>query len=437
MGFHFFWHYIVRTVKLFIGIVVLLIASVFISQVVHAATTSAVSSSKADPAAVQAQIDQRNKELADIQKQIIENQQKLSETQQQKQTVSSELNNLNTTIRQVDLGISASQISLQKLGLEIGNLQDDLASAQDDFSQKQAAMAAVFQNIQVKDQENPLLAFVGSKSLSDGLQSVQNLVSLNQTLALKALELQESYRVMQNTLTSAQKKKSDKELETENLKNRKIIVAELKNDKTKLLQETKKKESAYQQSLDDLAKRQAEIAAEIDSMESSLRGKIDYKEIPKAGVGILMTPVENPVVTQEHGYTQSARKLYRGKYHNGLDFGAPIGTPIFAAYDGKVVSVANQDLYCRRGAYGKYIAIQHPINLTTLYGHLSLQLVHEGDSVKRGQLIGYSGNTGYATGPHLHFGVYDSSTFYIGPSKSCGPKMPFGGDLNPRDYLSL
>lgn len=437
MDSYFFWHMVRTSILFATGVIVFLIGGAGGIGFTYAASAPAVSPGKINTTSVQAQIDQRNKELSDIQKQIIQNQQKLSETQQQKQTVSSELSTLNTTIKQVDLGISASQVSLQKLGLEIGTLQDDLVSAQDDLSQKQVAMASVFQNIQVKDQENPLLAFVGSKSLSDGLQSVQSLVSLNQTLALKALELQESYRVMQNTLTSTQKKKNDKELESENLKNRKIIVADLKDEKTKLLQETKKKESAYQQSLDDLAKRQAEIAAEIDSMESSLRGKIDYKEIPKAGVGVFMAPVENPIVTQEHGYTQSAKKLYRGKYHNGLDFGAPIGTPVFAAYDGKIVSVANQDLYCRKGAYGKYIAIQHPINLTTLYAHLSLQLVREGDSVQRGQLIGYSGNTGYATGPHVHFGVYDSSTFYIGPSKSCGPKMPFGGDLNPRDYLSL
>jgi len=70
------------------------------------------------------------------------------------------------------------------------------------------------------------------------------------------------------------------------------------------------------------------------------------------------------------------------------------------------------------------------IGLTTLYGHLSRIVVQKGDFVKRGQVIGYSGQTGYATGPHLHFTVYAKTTFYMGPSKVCGP-MPYGGDLNP------
>jgi len=422
-------------IGIFGGAICVGIFLLFITTHTLAATTSNTPSSEGS---VQAQIDQRNKELEDIQKKILENQQKLSATQQQKQTISSELNRINTTIKQVDLGISSSKITVKKLDLEIGSLQKDIASAQDDFAQKQTALSEIFKEMQTHDQENPLIAFMSTKSLSDGLQSMQGLVDLNQSLSLKAAELQESFTVLQSTLSNTQQKKTSKELEAENLKNRKVIAAELQQEKTKVLQDTKKKESAYQQSLDDLAKRQAEIAAEIDDMEAQLRGKINYQDIPKAGKGVLEIPLESVIVTQEHGYTKSAKKLYKSQYHNGLDFGAPVGTPLFAAYDGKIVSVANQDLYCRKGAYGKYVAIQHSvINLTTLYGHLSLQVVHEGDSVKRGQLIGYSGNTGYATGPHLHFGVYDSSTFYIGPSKSCGPKMPFGGDLDPRDYLSL
>jgi murein DD-endopeptidase MepM/ murein hydrolase activator NlpD len=78
--------------------------------------------------------------------------------------------------------------------------------------------------------------------------------------------------------------------------------------------------------------------------------------------------------------------------------------------------------------------INHTNNLTTLYGHFSRLLVQKGDTVTRGQIIGYSGETGFATGPHLHFTVYAQSTFYMGQSKTCGP-MPYGGDLNPTGYL--
>jgi murein DD-endopeptidase MepM/ murein hydrolase activator NlpD len=83
--------------------------------------------------------------------------------------------------------------------------------------------------------------------------------------------------------------------------------------------------------------------------------------------------------------------------------------------------------------------------LTTLSAHLSRYVVENGESVTRGQLIGYVGKTGYATGPHLHFTIFASNTippasagFPEGTqaSRVCGP-MPVGGDVNPMQYLSL
>jgi len=101
-----------------------------------------------------------------------------------------------------------------------------------------------------------------------------------------------------------------------------------------------------------------------------------------------------------------------------------------------VAETGNQDKFCPKGAYGRFIVINHTNNLTTLYGHLSLidPSIAKGVIVKRGDIIGYVGKTGYATGPHLHLTVYASATFYMGKSRSCGP-MPYGGYLNPADYL--
>ena len=98
------------------------------------------------------------------------------------------------------------------------------------------------------------------------------------------------------------------------------------------------------------------------------------------------------------------------------------------------MALGDQDQYCRKGAYGKYIIIKHQNNLATLYGHLAGFNTAIGSIIGRGDVIGYLGSTGYATGPHLHFTVYDASTYAMRSSVSCG-LMPSGGDLDPTKYL--
>lgn len=83
--------------------------------------------------------------------------------------------------------------------------------------------------------------------------------------------------------------------------------------------------------------------------------------------------------------------------HRGIDYGAPVGTPIYASGDGKVTDSA------MRGANGNYVSIQHSSNYTTKYLHLSKRMVKAGQRVKQGQVIGYVGCTGLCSGPHLHY----------------------------------
>jgi len=86
-----------------------------------------------------------------------------------------------------------------------------------------------------------------------------------------------------------------------------------------------------------------------------------------------------------------------GRLHAGLDFGTPIGTPIYAASNGTVTAVGPAS------GYGQWVKLQHPGNVTTVYGHISHWTVTVGQPVQAGQLIAYSGNEGRSTGPHLHF----------------------------------
>jgi murein DD-endopeptidase MepM/ murein hydrolase activator NlpD len=85
--------------------------------------------------------------------------------------------------------------------------------------------------------------------------------------------------------------------------------------------------------------------------------------------------------------------------HDGIDIAAKAGSPILAAGDGVVVAAG------ARGGYGQAVEIKHGSGVTTLYGHASKLLVHPGEHVTQGQPIATVGETGRATGPHLHFEV--------------------------------
>ncbi|MEH6627384.1 MAG: M23 family metallopeptidase [Motiliproteus sp.] len=89
------------------------------------------------------------------------------------------------------------------------------------------------------------------------------------------------------------------------------------------------------------------------------------------------------------------------KKHNGIDWSTHIGTPIFATADGAV----EYSGYHKKSGYGKLLIISHNFGFKAYYGHLKKLMVKNGNVVRKGQLVGYSGNTGISTGPHLHYEV--------------------------------
>ncbi len=394
-----------------------------------------ISSFAAAPQELKNNINQKNQELQEINSKIKEFQGSIEETQGQSKSLQKEIGKINANVNQLNLSVRSSEITLDKLALEIDSLQYDIGDTEKEIVSKRDAIVKTIQEIQQKDRETPLIIFLKNKTLAESVFETQGLLDLNTGLAGEVTDLKNTKQKLADTLNETSDKKQEVAIENNNLKNKKLILDDTKKDKQNLLQQTKNKEQVYQKSLSDLEKRQAAIADEIEKMEEELRLKIDPTALPGKRPGVLAMPVIGGILTQDYGATSFAKYGYRGKWHNGLDFGAPIGTPVFAAEKGKVIGVADQDKYCYRGAYGKFIVIEHENNLTTLYAHLSLQIVKQGDIVQRGQVIGYVGRTGYATGPHLHFTVYASQTVILKSSKSCGPNMPYGGDINPMNYL--
>jgi hypothetical protein len=111
--------------------------------------------------------------------------------------------------------------------------------------------------------------------------------------------------------------------------------------------------------------------------------------------------------------------------HRGVDFAAAIGTPVYATGDG-VVKLARE----ARNGYGKEIVIDHGFGYATRYGHLHEILVHVGQKIKRGSLIGTLGDSGKSTGPHLHYEVMENG-------RAKDPENYYAEDLSPKEYSEI
>lgn len=136
-------------------------------------------------------------------------------------------------------------------------------------------------------------------------------------------------------------------------------------------------------------------------------------------------PINIKDYTMSSGYGYRRDPIYgTAKFHEGLDFAAPTGTPVFATADAEV-EVAE-----RKQRYGNCIDLNHGYNYKTRYAHLSQILVKPGQKVKRGEMIGKVGNTGKSTGSHLHYEV-----LFKGEPQN--PVNYYFMDLSPQEYAAM
>lgn len=126
------------------------------------------------------------------------------------------------------------------------------------------------------------------------------------------------------------------------------------------------------------------------------------------------------------GFGYRLHPIYKTyKMHSGIDFTAPTGTPIYATGNGRVVPAPDG-----ASGYGNHVVIDHGFGYKTLYAHMYKSKVKMGQRVKRGQLIGYVGNTGLSSGPHLHYEV-------IKNGNKINPINYFFNDLTETDYAAM
>lgn len=395
---------------------------------------------------IKQRINDRAAEIAKLEADIKAYQTQLQDIGQKANTLKGEITRVDTTraklstdIKVTSNKVEATNLLIEKLGLEIAKLESKI-------SQNKLGIAETMRTIKALETFGALEVLLSGASFADGWTNIDKLDIAQAEVRRQIIYFREIKIELDGKIEVKDSEKKNLLSLKDKLEDEKQLADKIKKEKDALLTQTKSSEATYQQLLKEKLARKQQVEAEIAAAEAELKTIIDPSSLPKTGTGALAWPLDKVIITQTFGTTAFATQnaqVYGGKGHNGIDLGVPVGTTLKAARGGTVRGFGNTDAACQGASYGNWILIDHDNGLSTLYAHLSLIKVAAGQTVNIGQLIGYTGNTGYSTGPHLHFSVFATKGVQISNLQSkvpgCGvyrlPIASFNSYLNPLSYL--
>lgn len=243
--------------------------------------------------------------------------------------------------------------------------------------------------------------------------------------------LKDNYRQLNDEVKSMQQQMQELE-KRDNDVYRAIFEANPVPDSARAKQLAQKLEVATVEKIKDY-----QLVASITTTINNLNSRIEAQKKSYAEVDELVknkeqllshTPAIQPVSNKDlnriaSGFGYRIDPVYKTiKMHEGLDFAAPQGTPIYATADGVITTAGNTG-----NGYGNHVIINHGYGYETLFGHMVRVKVSVGQAVKRGQVIGWVGSTGKSTGPHCHYEVHKYGT-------KVDPIYYFYNDLSPEQF---
>jgi len=395
---------------------------------------------------IQSQIKLKNSEIERLEKEIAQYQEQITTVGKEKQTLKKEISVLEISEKKLKTDIQLTQAKIDLAETTIRGLQSEIVTTESKIALNKEAITETLKTIQKYSDDSLVEAMLRYKNLSDYWGKADSLYAFQSSVSESISELGRLHDELQSKREEQQALKNQALSLQNDLRAKAGLVIANKEEQTQILSATENKESEYQKLLADRKSRKEAFESEVRALESQLHLNVDSGAIPSSGPGVLAWPVDNVIITQYFGNTAFATanpQVYSGIGHNGIDLGVGMGTTVKAAASGVVIGTGNTDLVCKDASYGQWVLVKHTNGLTTLYAHLSKIAVSKGQSVGRGETIAYSGNTGYTTGPHLHFTVYASDGVQITtmPSRACGGRsytLPLADQkayLNPLSFL--
>lgn len=349
-------------------------------------------------------------------------QNKIDDAKEQKTKVKLEISKSLQDIEDLNDSIDDNQDKLDDLNNDLKNLSDEISQLKSELEEAEKQYDA--QENLLKDRISAqyeagdityLDVLLNSKGFSDFLS--------NYFLVSEVLENDsELLTNIENKKTKIEKDKQSledkqKDLKTKKAEQEKIQVL-LNNQKV----QKQNKVSALSDEEKNLQKSIEEYTKEINRVEKQIRDAANNAGNKYngniSGSGVLAWPLPSSYgrsrITSYFGHREQP-VAGASTYHRAIDIGVPIGTSVYAAADGYVVTTGYSSIR------GNYIMVKHADNLYTFYQHLKSIVVSAGRNISKGQTIAYSGNTGIGSGPHLHFEVRTSPNY--------------GSEVDPLKYL--
>ena len=247
-------------------------------------------------------------------------------------------------------------------------------------------------------------------------------------------DLKNQYTVVQQQLNQLQQK-MDELLNRDNNVYRSIFESSPIPDSARLKEMELSKEMQLVKSLGE-SELVRSITAQLNNLTmlvayqeksfNAIEDMVKDKEKLLAAIPAIQPVSDKDLTRVASGFGMRIDPVYKvPKFHAGLDFTSPVGTPIYATADGVV-----SDAGFNAGGYGNRVVISHGYGYETLYGHMYRIKARVGQKIKRGEVIGYVGSTGKSTGPHCHYEVHKGG-------QPVDPVYFFYNDLSPEQYDRL
>ncbi len=383
-----------------------------------------------------AKISQKNADIDKLEKEIKQYQSQLNDLAKEKNSLNVSLKQLDLTRKKLVADIAITENKIEKTNFKIQELSLEINNKEDTITRDIDAIKIEIRKTNEFDLDSMIETILSENSFTNMWNDIDNMAVVREKIREKIIELKQIKSDLEDTRKETMDARNELVILKSQLADQKKIVDQNTAEKKKLLTQTKNNETNYQKLLKKKIAKKEAFEKELSDYESQLKYILDPSKLP--GKGVLAWPLDSIYITDYFGQTPT-------RFHKGVDFRASVGTAVKSMSDGVVAGTGDTDVQCPGVSYGRFILIKFNNGLAATYGHLSLIKVSKGDTVKRSQIIGYSGNTGSSTGPHLHVSVYpkDAVDLKTLPSKSCPghvltqPIAATNAYLDPMYYLPL